>query len=140
MIDVCPSCKRKLISHASARCNWCGYEIIDSKYQAQAEAERQALYAERAMHDAQSLARYDNIMNPIIDPWGMNAAGQIGQQIEVARQMRANAQFQRTMNNLRANPAPQFGQAQSANGTSEKAEESAQESSAEGDRFRHLEL
>lgn len=51
----CPHCGRKLLSHISANCNWCGAEIEDPGYQAQAEVERAALEAEQARHDRQTL-------------------------------------------------------------------------------------
>jgi hypothetical protein len=68
---TCPHCGRRLISHASAKCNWCGELIQDAAYQSQAEANRASYYAEEAVHDAQSLSFYQNAMTPfptIIDP------------------------------------------------------------------------
>jgi hypothetical protein len=39
----CPACSRKLLTQASALCNWCGAVINDPKYQEQAAMSRQAL-------------------------------------------------------------------------------------------------
>ena len=39
----------------SERCNWCGTEIRDTRYQAEAKLERAAFRAEEALHDLQSL-------------------------------------------------------------------------------------
>ena len=54
-MNVCPECGRKLLSHISASCNWCGVEIRDADYLARADVERAALQAEQAQHDWQSL-------------------------------------------------------------------------------------
>ena len=54
-MDVCPHCHRRLLSHISTRCNWCGVEIEDPAYLAQAEVERATSRAEDALHDLQSL-------------------------------------------------------------------------------------
>nr|MDQ2688576.1 hypothetical protein [Armatimonadota bacterium] len=56
LMNDCPHCGRKLLSKASVRCNWCGTEIEDPAYQAQAENEREAFFAHQAAHDAQSIA------------------------------------------------------------------------------------
>lgn len=53
---TCAHCGRKLLSHISARCNWCGGEIDDPAYQSQAEAGRAAFFAEQARHDLQTLS------------------------------------------------------------------------------------
>jgi hypothetical protein len=55
-MNDCPHCGRHLLSKASVRCNWCGTEIEDSAYQAQAQTEREAFFMHQAEHDAQSLA------------------------------------------------------------------------------------
>ncbi|MGO8670037.1 MAG: hypothetical protein ACLQVD_01510 [Capsulimonadaceae bacterium] len=39
-MDNCPKCNRKLLSHTSKRCNWCGSEIADRAYQMEAEIKR----------------------------------------------------------------------------------------------------
>ena len=54
-MNTCPHCGRKLLSHISLRCNWCGVEIEDPTYRAQAEVERAAFRAEDALHSLQSL-------------------------------------------------------------------------------------
>ncbi len=54
-MNNCPHCGRKLLSHISAKCNWCGTEIVDTAYLAQAEVQRAALEAERAQHDRQAV-------------------------------------------------------------------------------------
>ena len=54
-MNNCPKCGRKLLSHISPKCSWCGTEIEDADYQAQAEVERAALDAEQARHDQQGI-------------------------------------------------------------------------------------
>lgn len=57
----CPACGRKLLTRTSALCNWCGARIDNPDYQAQAEAQRQALdQAERTQVDtiAQEEAKF----------------------------------------------------------------------------------
>ncbi len=57
----CPACGRKLLTRTSALCNWCGARIDNPDYQAQAEAQRQALdQTERTQVEimAQEEARY----------------------------------------------------------------------------------
>ncbi len=54
MLDTCPYCHRRLVSHASLRCNWCGEEIKDPEYQANAKVEREIFQVDQAMHDAAS--------------------------------------------------------------------------------------
>ncbi len=53
-MDDCPHCYRRLLSHISARCNWCGMEVTDAAYLAQAGVERIAARAEDALHSLQS--------------------------------------------------------------------------------------
>ena len=60
----CPTCGKRLLSHASARCNWCGAAINDADYQARAQAERDAFFAHAAAHDAQSLAAAEALLLP----------------------------------------------------------------------------
>jgi hypothetical protein len=72
-VTDCPKCRRRLLSHASAKCNWCGAEIVDADYQAQAQADREAYFVHQAQHDAQSLAQIDainvNAYDTILDPF-----------------------------------------------------------------------
>lgn len=37
MMECCPKCGKRLLSHASSRCNWCGAVIEDPTYQAEAQ-------------------------------------------------------------------------------------------------------
>ncbi len=67
----CPHCLRCLLSHASARCNWCGKAIEDGDYQATALAEREAFFTHQAQRDAQSLADAYAINVNAYDPGGM---------------------------------------------------------------------
>ena len=59
-MNDCPHCGRKLLSHISPKCSWCGVEIEDAQYRAQAEVERAAQRAEEALHSFQSLT-----LNPV---------------------------------------------------------------------------
>ena len=70
-MDVCPHCRRRLLSHISTRCNWCGVEIEDPSYLAQAEVERAASRAEDALHSLQSLT-----ISPITESY--SRFGQVG--------------------------------------------------------------
>lgn len=67
-MNDCPHCGRKLLSKASVRCNWCGTEIEDPAYQAQAENEREAFFAHQAEHDAQSIANMRAVNANVYDP------------------------------------------------------------------------
>lgn len=60
-MDECPHCQRRLLSKASARCNWCGKVIEDASYQQAAQTEREAYYRHEAERDALALARTDSI-------------------------------------------------------------------------------
>jgi len=40
--NVCPHCKRKLLTQTSALCNWCGAKIDDPEYQMNAAQIRQS--------------------------------------------------------------------------------------------------
>ena len=53
-MNACPACGRKLLSHISSSCNWCGVEIRDADYLARADVERAAVQAEQAQHSWQS--------------------------------------------------------------------------------------
>ncbi|MDQ2800309.1 MAG: hypothetical protein M3Y13_11795 [Armatimonadota bacterium] len=63
-MNNCPHCGRKLLSHISAKCNWCGTEIEDTAYLAQAEVQRAILEAERAQHDRQAVG-FSAIVNSL---------------------------------------------------------------------------
>lgn len=67
-MNDCPHCGRKLLSKASVRCNWCGTEIEDPTYQAQAENRREAFFAHQVEHDAQSLANMRALNANAYDP------------------------------------------------------------------------
>ena len=60
-IAVCPTCKRRLLTHTSALCNWCGAKIDNPEYQTKAaqnrlerdrqeRAELEAVIQEEARH------------------------------------------------------------------------------------------
>lgn len=66
-MNQCPECGKRLLSQASARCNWCGIAIDDADYQARAETEREAYFAHAAAHDAQSLAATEALLLPGAD-------------------------------------------------------------------------
>jgi len=69
-MNNCPHCHRRLISHISPRCNWCGKEIEDAAYQAKADTERAAFFAQQAIHDTQSLVRTEAMLTTGLDPFG----------------------------------------------------------------------
>jgi hypothetical protein len=47
-VTICPNCGRKLLTQASALCNWCGARINDEEYQRRAaEARHEMDVAER---------------------------------------------------------------------------------------------
>lgn len=60
-MTTCPHCHKRLLSQASARCNWCGESINDAEYQAHAQTERDAYFRHIAAHDAQSLAAMERL-------------------------------------------------------------------------------
>jgi hypothetical protein len=60
-MDVCPKCKRNLLSHSSARCNWCGEVLTDPDYVEEAEASRAAYYARERLEAAVEMARIEAI-------------------------------------------------------------------------------
>lgn len=39
-IAICPTCKRRLLTHTSALCNWCGAKIDNPEYQTKAAQNR----------------------------------------------------------------------------------------------------
>ena len=58
-MTVCPKCGRRLLSHCSARCNWCGEEITDPNYVAAAEVNRASFMMQDRMEAAFESARAD---------------------------------------------------------------------------------
>ena len=138
-MNICPHCHRRLLTHTSAACNWCGQEIGDAAYQQQADAERQAFFAHQAQRDAQSLAnaRVANVGN-FIDPLGDPMLGLLlapprpnqasARAVEAARQA-ALAEAERAR--LEAAERERAAKA---------AEERAAREQAPEERFRHLEL
>jgi len=152
-MDTCPNCHRKLISHISARCNWCGHEINDPSYQAEARVQREAFFVEQAVHDAQSLiwSQQNNVSNGF-DPWGIGPirGGFMPPPTDPRIEMMAvrRAALEAEARRIRSDRAEMF-----SNSTSDAASEpnaantptdAPAEPSAEGtvndDRFRHLEL
>jgi hypothetical protein len=160
-METCPQCGRRLVSHISPKCNWCGAVIQDAAYQAQAQVNRASYRAEGAMHDAQSLSFYQNAMTPFppyvgAPPLGMPGAYYRYQQrlaqmeaartsaVQHAQQMQAIAGVASVEPSLTAAPsvAPSFGTgvppafpdlyAQDA--------EQPQASAADQSRFDHLEF
>jgi len=100
MIDTCPHCHKKLISHASPRCNWCGCEIDDPSYVKEAEVRRDTYHAEQAAHDAAALMRWEVGMATNVSPYAYGfgtqsgVLGGIASAYEIARrerQIEANA-------------------------------------------------
>lgn len=68
-MSTCPYCHRRLLTQASACCNWCGKEIPDAAYQQEAGAKREAFFVEQAMHDAASLAGVEALnVGPLLGP------------------------------------------------------------------------
>jgi hypothetical protein len=95
-MDTCPQCKRKLLSHASAKCNWCGCEINDEGYQQQAAQERAAFRIHEAERDAIESARSAAMAPNIVTGWGrpMMAMGALGNSWQRGKQMEATARAQ----------------------------------------------
>jgi hypothetical protein len=60
-MDVCPKCKRNLLSHSSKRCNWCGEVLTDPDYVKEAEANRAAFYLHDRLQAAMEVACVDAI-------------------------------------------------------------------------------
>lgn len=95
-MDICPNCKRKLLSHASAKCNWCGCEINDEGYQQQAAQERAAFRIHEAERDAIEAARTAAMLPNILPGLGqpLTALGALGNSWQRGRQMEAMARAQ----------------------------------------------
>jgi hypothetical protein len=154
-MNECPHCHRRLLSHTSPNCSWCGQEIKDTAYQQNAAVERQAYFAEQAMHDAISLARIESIavgdpyltpLDPFLDPFTGMPLGygprfprrmpRLGPMVPPVGPMVVPLVSAPPQNGP-AGPAPAFGHAYDVPET--PAEEPVEEP-APGDRFRHLEL
>lgn len=139
-MNICPHCHRRLLTHTSASCNWCGQEIGDAAYQQQADAERQAFFAHQAQRDAQSLAiaRAANVgafADPLGDPVmdmmllaNTRRENAPNRAVEAARQAAmAEAERERLEDAERVRAA-------------KAAEERALREAEPSERFRHLEL
>jgi len=61
-MNTCPNCSQRLLSHTSAKCNWCGAVIDDAAYQAEADEKREEFFEEQAVHDAASLQAIKSIV------------------------------------------------------------------------------
>ncbi|MGO8670039.1 MAG: hypothetical protein ACLQVD_01520 [Capsulimonadaceae bacterium] len=55
-MEKCPKCNRKLISHSSPTCNWCGEPIIDAEYMLTSHSNRRAALEAETEHHAAMLA------------------------------------------------------------------------------------
>ncbi|BDI32690.1 hypothetical protein CCAX7_47410 [Capsulimonas corticalis] len=144
MIVHCPACQRKLISHISPRCNWCGHEIQDSSYQEEAEIRRQAHAMEQAQHDAQSRQWFQNS----IDAY---AAGGLGMNVPIGPMRRPRMDMSQDVQQRMAAEAAIIAEAARMQQMREEAaaraeeerkareEAEAQKKTADG-RFNHLEL
>jgi hypothetical protein len=76
MIDTCPNCGRKLLSHTLLTCGWCGEVIADDEYQEQARRVTAALASEGLLPTSH-IQRYDPL-GLIQDPWGSPLAPRFG--------------------------------------------------------------
>jgi hypothetical protein len=148
-MDNCPNCQRKLISHTSARCNWCGHEINDPDYQAQARVQRELFFAQQAAHDAQSLIwSQQNIANGA-DSFGiMPVNGYLGDvqrraQMASARRAAVDAAVQQAASAqtaIEAAHSPAFGtEPEPVQGSSDTGPEESPRNADTG-RFGHLEF
>lgn len=95
-MDTCPNCHRRLLSHASAKCNWCGCEINDEGYQQQAAQERAAFRIHEAERDAIEAARSAAMLTNILPGIGLplTALGAWGNTWQRGKQMEAIARAQ----------------------------------------------
>ncbi len=140
----CPHCGKRLLSHASACCNWCGATINDAEYQAQAQAEREAYFAQAAAHDAQSLAAAEALLvtGAAYNPW-MLAPAPSRQQAPPATSREAapllpnGTSARMPARGTRSVGAQASQQAASGDASGEPIPSEAEEA---GERFRHLEL
>ncbi len=137
-MDTCPHCRRKLLSHISARCNWCGVEITDAAYLAQADVERAAFRAEDALHSLQSLT-----IRPVAEPY--SRYGQVSALLgryTLSQQDAMSAQRMDCEVWEQARQAAELHAQQQKAAQQAQAEETpaAQPTAEAGDRFGHLEL
>ncbi len=136
-MTLCAQCGKRLLSQASARCNWCGAIIDNAVYQAQAQTERDAYFRHAAVRDAQSLAAMEAlaILGTPMNPWTLAP-------VPGRRRMPA------TPNQEALPPAPSGTSAHmpaiqagsppaGSDATSEPVKNEAEEA---GERFRHLEI
>jgi hypothetical protein len=137
-MELCPNCHRKLISHASSRCNWCGHVIDDAHYQAQAAANREALIAQQYLHDAQRAVWLNStlggsvIVDPILGiPQSLNTVPPPQLTIDAAQHAHIRAE---RMGPLPAGPQPLEILAEPA------PEPQGEPETVQGDRFGHLEI
>jgi len=104
-MQFCPKCQRKLISHTSARCNWCGSVIDDAQYQAQAEVNRESFRAQQQLHDLRLLNWQRNLtgIGPFGDPiFGAAIAPHAEQRMSISSAQRAAIRAQQ----MSAQPQP----------------------------------
>ena len=133
-MSACPFCHRRLLTQASACCNWCGREIPDANYQQQAEAKREAFFIEQALHDAASLARTESLYgDPLLTS------------LDPLTNLPLSLGTRRSARPAVANPgqAPSFGRPLTAGDQTPAILPQASTTPPEdeaGDRFRHLEL
>lgn len=139
----CPACQRKLISHISPRCNWCGHEIQDAAYQEEAEARRQAHAIEQAQHDAQSRQWFQNT----VDAYSPAGFGGLGVNVPMGTMRRTHADIQQEVHMRLAAEAAiaaatqaRLAQEAAAQAEEKRRAEEREEAKAADDRFRHLEL
>ena len=141
-MDTCPHCHRRLLSHISVRCNWCGTEITDPAYLAQAEVERATSRAEDALHSLQSLT-----VSPTTEQY--SRFGQVRALLGLPTPSRQDAMFAQhaeyeaceQIRQAAVLHAQLYAQQQRASQTGQGDETLAEEHQTEAhDRFGHLEL
>ncbi len=138
MTTTCPHCRKRLLSSASANCNWCGQAVADAGFQAHAQAERDAYFAHQAERDRLSLARTD-----AIDPFFAVAPGfpppsrRISQTDLVRVEAKARAAAQQALAEEKRE-ADERARTEAKQASEEAAKQA--EDAKPGARFRHLEL
>lgn len=138
MTTTCPHCRKRLLSSASANCNWCGQPVADAGFQAHAQAERDAYFAHQAERDRLSLARTD-----AIDPFFAVAPGFLppGRRLNQNDLLRAELNAQAAARDTLAEEKREADERAriEAKQASEEAAKQAEDAKP-GARFRHLEL